>query len=41
VRPRASCGLANCIRISTGTDDDNQRCVEAMSNSMKEVSSCK
>jgi histidinol-phosphate aminotransferase len=41
VRPLASFGLANCIRISTGTDDDNQRCVEAMSNSMKEVSSCK
>ncbi len=31
VRPLASFGLANCIRISTGTDEDNQRCVEAMS----------
>jgi len=31
VRPLASFGLANCVRISTGTDEDNQRCVEAMS----------
>jgi histidinol-phosphate aminotransferase len=31
VRPLASFGLPNCIRISTGTDEDNQRCVEAMS----------
>jgi histidinol-phosphate aminotransferase len=30
VRPLASFGLPNCIRVSTGTDDDNQRCVEAM-----------
>jgi histidinol-phosphate aminotransferase len=30
VRPLASFGLANAIRISTGTDEDNQRCVEAM-----------
>ena len=31
VRPLASFGLPNCIRISTGTDDDNQRLVEAVS----------
>ena len=31
VRPLGSFGLRNCIRISTGTDQDNQRCVEAMS----------
>ena len=30
VRPLGSFGLPNCIRVSTGTDDDNQRCVEAM-----------
>jgi len=30
VRPLASFGLPNCIRISTGTDEDNQRCVQAM-----------
>jgi histidinol-phosphate aminotransferase len=30
VRPLASFGLPNCIRISTGTDEDNRRCVEAM-----------
>jgi len=32
VRPLASFGLPNCIRISTGTDEENQHCVEAMSN---------
>lgn len=30
VRPLRSFGLANCVRISTGTDEDNQRCVEAI-----------
>jgi histidinol-phosphate aminotransferase len=30
IRPLASWGLPNCIRISTGTDNDNQRCVEAI-----------
>ena len=28
VRPLASFGLPNCVRVSTGTDEDNQRCVE-------------
>src|SRR5271166_3901722 len=31
VRPLGSVGLPNCIRISTGTDEDNQRCIHAMS----------
>lgn len=31
VRPLGSFGLPNCIRISTGTDEDNQRCIGAMS----------
>ena len=31
VRPLASFGLPGCVRISTGTDADNQRAVEAMS----------
>src|SRR5579883_3067925 len=31
VRPLGSFGLPNCVRISTGTDQDNQRCVEAIS----------
>ncbi len=31
VRPLGSFGLANCIRISTGTDEDNQRLMEAIS----------
>jgi histidinol-phosphate aminotransferase len=30
VRPLKAFGLAHCIRISTGTDEDNQRCVAAM-----------
>jgi histidinol-phosphate aminotransferase len=29
VRPLRAFGLANCLRISTGTDDDNRICVEA------------
>jgi histidinol-phosphate aminotransferase len=33
VRPLTSFGLPNCIRISTGTDEDHQRCVEAMQKS--------
>ena len=32
VRPLTSFGLPNCVRISTGTDEDNQRCVDAMSS---------
>jgi histidinol-phosphate aminotransferase len=30
VRPLAATGLPRCIRISTGTDEDNERCVAAM-----------
>jgi histidinol-phosphate aminotransferase len=30
VRPLQSFGLPQCIRISTGSDQDNQRCVTAM-----------
>ena len=38
VRPLASFGLPHAIRISTGTDEDNERCVEALnSTSIKEV----
>jgi histidinol-phosphate aminotransferase len=33
VRPLASFGLPNCLRISTGTDEDHQRCVEAIEKS--------
>jgi len=29
IRPLESFGLFNCVRVSTGTDDDNQRCLEA------------
>lgn len=30
IRPLASFGLPNCVRISTGTDEDNQLCLEAV-----------
>ena len=30
IRPLASFGLPNCVRISTGTAEDNQRCVQAI-----------
>jgi len=30
VRPLKAFGLPNCIRISTGTDEDNRLCVEAL-----------
>jgi histidinol-phosphate aminotransferase len=30
VRPLKSFGLPQCIRISTGTDEENERCVEAL-----------
>ena len=29
VRPLKAFGLANCLRVSTGTDEDNRLCVEA------------
>ena len=32
IRPLKSFGLPNCVRISTGTDQDNQRCVDAISS---------
>src|SRR5579863_9769583 len=35
VRPLRSFGMPHCIRISTGTDQDNQRAVEAMSASIR------
>lgn len=33
VRPLASFGLPNCLRISTGTDEDNELCVTAFRRS--------
>jgi histidinol-phosphate aminotransferase len=29
VRPLKAFGLPNCVRISTGTDEDNRLCIEA------------
>ena len=40
VRPLASFGLPHCVRISTGTDEDSQRCVEAVQK-LEVTSSCK
>jgi histidinol-phosphate aminotransferase len=37
IRPLASFGLPNCIRISTGTDEENQRCVEAVTHLVAEL----
>jgi len=33
VRPLKAFGLPNCLRISTGTDEDNQLCVQALRRS--------
>ncbi|HXB68297.1 MAG TPA: histidinol-phosphate transaminase [Candidatus Acidoferrales bacterium] len=33
VRPLAAFGLPNCLRISTGTDEDNELCVNALRRS--------
>jgi histidinol-phosphate aminotransferase len=33
VRPLRAFGLGNCLRISTGTDEDNRLCVEALGRS--------
>lgn len=35
VRPLAAFGLPQCLRISTGTGEENQRCVEAMKRAME------
>ncbi len=37
VRPLGSFGLPNCIRISTGTDEDNQLCIEAMAHTSSQL----
>ena len=39
IRPLASFGLPNCVRISTGTTEDNERCVEAIQK-LEVLSSC-
>jgi histidinol-phosphate aminotransferase len=36
VRPLRSFGLPHCLRVSTGTDDDNHRCVDAMAGVLKQ-----
>ncbi len=35
IRPLKAFGLPHCIRISTGRDEDNERCVEAMRRVLK------
>jgi histidinol-phosphate aminotransferase len=34
VRPLAAFGLPQCVRVSTGTDQDNARCIEAMGRAL-------
>lgn len=34
VRPLKAFGLPHCLRISTGTDEENQRCVEALKKAL-------
>ena len=36
VRSLRAFGLPNCLRISTGTDEDNQRCIAAMRGTLRE-----
>ena len=40
IRPLTSFGLPHCVRISTGADEDNARCVEAIQK-LEVTSSCK
>src|SRR5216684_1500351 len=40
IRPLASFGLPHCVRISTGTDEDNERCVEAIQKAWSGSASC-
>jgi histidinol-phosphate aminotransferase len=35
VRPLKAFGLPQCIRISTGTDEDNQRCIAALQRAVQ------
>ncbi len=37
VRPLNAFGLPHCIRISTGTDEDNQRCISALQRAVETV----
>jgi len=37
VRPLKAFGLPHCLRVSTGTDEDNQQCVSAMQKALMAV----
>jgi histidinol-phosphate aminotransferase len=37
VRPLGACGLPQCVRVSTGTDDQNRMCVDAVERAMAAV----
>jgi histidinol-phosphate aminotransferase len=41
VRSLEAFGLPNCLRISTGTDEENKRCVSAMSKALSGVATLK
>jgi len=40
IRPLTAFGLAQCVRISTGTDEENQLCVEAIRRIAKKEEIC-
>ena len=40
IRPLKSFGLPHCVRISTGTDEDNDRCVEAIHKAWRSAGPC-
>jgi histidinol-phosphate aminotransferase len=40
IRPLKSFGLPHCVRISTGTDEDNDRCVEAIHKAWSAAGPC-
>ena len=37
IRPLKAFGLPRCVRISTGTEDENRRCVEALEQSLSVI----
>jgi histidinol-phosphate aminotransferase len=37
IRPLKAFGLPNCVRVSTGTDEQNEICVDAMRRAWESV----
>jgi histidinol-phosphate aminotransferase len=38
IRPLKAFGLPHCVRISTGSDEDNERCVAAVQQAIRATS---